>query len=959
MAHLELDGIVRHLHRLAVSQATGELPDRQLLHRFAVHRDQAAFAALVQRHAALVWGVCRRVLHHEQDAEDALQASFLVLARQAATIRKAEALAGWLHGVAYRVAMTAKREAILRRNRANQDTTMPQADPQAEIAWRELQALLDEELQRLPEKYRVPFVLCCLEEKSRAEAASELGWKEGTVASRLAQARKLLQARLTRRGVTLAALLCSLALASQAPVSAALLVPVIRTAVSYASGQASAASGLSARVLSLAEGVTRAMLLGKMKIATALLLTVGILTASAAALAHPAPAPPQAQPSAIVEPAPANKPEKLARADASENQPLQLLITGRVVTANEKPVAGAQVALMVDPFYGIDGRDTNSRLTALVEADHQGTFRIALPQPRQDYQAMHLLVGHPHHTIARYPLPDPYAHRHEATIKLPRVPAQKVVTGRVVDVQGNAVAGALVSLWHNYPPEFARNIKYGPAPVTTNEQGRFRLTGIACDAEAWLIIQHDRYARQDVAVRVGADEVSAALSPARVVEGRVLYEDTGNPVANALLGSTGAPYAATELARVYVGRPDGQFTVLECVTVRSTGVRTDAQGRFRLVNCSDLMVFPPAGQPYLARHRMLDWPKAVINRQVEFKLERGILVRGKVTEAASGRAVAAAQLGYIQRRYENPLFCGGYSDTENFAAEGACLRYRSGPDGSFELVVPPGRGNLLVRAPTPDYWHVETTLWSLGVGIGSPVQRLYPDAVVPLDTKPGAGPLELAVKLNRGVTVSGRLLRPDGKPVGRAYMVCRWYLPVEFNLTYQHGLSIREGRFEVHGCDPETPHPAYFMDSETGCAATVQLGGKGMGPGPQTIRLLPSGSARMRFLDAKGKPVAGYRPYLELVLPRLSPAEKEVKPKDGHMLMLQNRLEGILPWDPKLYGHGGLATVATDAEGRITLSALIPGAPYRLSGTPNWSQQLKTFTVEPGKTLELGDIRTE
>src|SRR5262249_9050508 len=136
MANQPLGTVLRHIRGLAVADGTRGLTDRELLERFRAGRDEAAFAALVQRHAALVWGVCRSVLHHEQDAEDAWQAAFLVLARQAASIRNAEALAGWLHGVAYRVALLARRQAAARRARERQDRTMPPAPPPEQAAWR-------------------------------------------------------------------------------------------------------------------------------------------------------------------------------------------------------------------------------------------------------------------------------------------------------------------------------------------------------------------------------------------------------------------------------------------------------------------------------------------------------------------------------------------------------------------------------------------------------------------------------------------------------------------------------------------------------------------------------------------------------------------------------------------------------------------------------------------------------
>src|SRR5262249_1698539 len=180
--------------------------DRQLLDAYVAANDQAAFTALVRRHGPMVLGVCRRVLQDVHHAEDAFQAVFLVLARKAALLHQGEALTGWLHGVSYRVAMRARRDAA-RRHKHESRVQARTETPAWESGWRELQAVLDEEVGRLTPTYRAAFVLCCLDGLSKPEAARRLGVNENTVSSRLARARKQLQVRLARRGITLSAVL--------------------------------------------------------------------------------------------------------------------------------------------------------------------------------------------------------------------------------------------------------------------------------------------------------------------------------------------------------------------------------------------------------------------------------------------------------------------------------------------------------------------------------------------------------------------------------------------------------------------------------------------------------------------------------------------------------------------------------------------------------------------------------
>jgi RNA polymerase sigma factor (sigma-70 family) len=265
--------ILRHLRSLAARPMI-DRTDRELLRGFAALRDEAAFAAMVRRHGPLVLSVCRRVLRHEQDAEDAFQATFLVLARKATSIQNSDTVGGWLFGVAYRTAMCMRKRAARQRERDQRAALGTPTEPIADASLHELQALLDAEVARLPEKLRLPFVACCLEGRSKAEAARDLGWKEGTVSSRLALARERLRDRLTRRGVTLSAALTALALEQQAAaaVPSALAIATVRGALEPQS--VSGNVGAAARA-SLTAGL-------RFKWAVTVVLVTGLLAAVAA-----------------------------------------------------------------------------------------------------------------------------------------------------------------------------------------------------------------------------------------------------------------------------------------------------------------------------------------------------------------------------------------------------------------------------------------------------------------------------------------------------------------------------------------------------------------------------------------------------------------------------------------------------------------------------------------------------
>ena len=284
MATTPPGAILRHIRNLAAGQKRNEQTDRDLLRAFLTANDQPSFEILVRRHGTMVLRVCRRVLGQEQDAEDAFQATFLVLARQAASIRKRTSLASWLHGVAYRMATNAGRAAARRRKHQRQAVPKTPADPALTAAWQEIQVLLDEEVERLPETVRGPFVLCCLENRSGPEVARQLGLEEGTLWKRLSRARQLLRKRLAQRGVALTTILTATAVATQSAGST--LPPGLLTLTVTAAAPETALSLVSPNVTALMKGMMKTMFIGKLKIVTAVLLALALAATGAGVLAH-------------------------------------------------------------------------------------------------------------------------------------------------------------------------------------------------------------------------------------------------------------------------------------------------------------------------------------------------------------------------------------------------------------------------------------------------------------------------------------------------------------------------------------------------------------------------------------------------------------------------------------------------------------------------------------------------
>jgi len=275
MATTPTNWVIQHV--LAACGRDG-MTDEELLTRFLNGQDDAALAALVRRHGPMVWGVCCRLLRSYHDAEDAFQATFLVLVQKAATLPNREKIGNWLHGVAHQTAVRMRAVAAKRGMRERQATVLPEPTTAEQYVWNDLLPVLDEELSRLPEKYRILIVLCDLEGMTRKEVARQLNLPEGTAASRLAAARAILAKRLARRGIVVASVLLGAVLCQKsawASGSTTVITSTIKAAMLVAAGQAAAAA-ISPTVGALKIGVTKAMFITKIMTGLVVVLVVGL-----------------------------------------------------------------------------------------------------------------------------------------------------------------------------------------------------------------------------------------------------------------------------------------------------------------------------------------------------------------------------------------------------------------------------------------------------------------------------------------------------------------------------------------------------------------------------------------------------------------------------------------------------------------------------------------------------------
>jgi RNA polymerase sigma factor (sigma-70 family) len=268
MPKAKLNDLVAYLRTVFPDPAARDLTDAELLQRFLKHREDTAFSLLVQRHGPMVLSVCRRLLGDSHSAEDSMQATFLVLVRRAASIRSTRSIASWLHGVAQRIALKTRAQIKVRQKREMPLVDEPAVMPRNDIGWQEMYGVLDEEIGRLPEKYRAPVVLCYFEDKSYDQAAKELGWSKSSLAKRLTRARELLRQQLVRQGVAisggvLAMLLCDKVSGAHLP--AMLTIKTVKAAALVATGKSAAGGCLSTGALALAEEAMVGMVTGKAK----------------------------------------------------------------------------------------------------------------------------------------------------------------------------------------------------------------------------------------------------------------------------------------------------------------------------------------------------------------------------------------------------------------------------------------------------------------------------------------------------------------------------------------------------------------------------------------------------------------------------------------------------------------------------------------------------------------------
>ncbi len=967
-----LRSLVRELRQTAEARLLEGLPDAELLERFRAGGDPEAFEAIVRRHGPAVLSACRKVLTSAVDVEDAFQATFLVLLRSAGTVRQGHSLGGWLYGVAHRVALkafaaSARRQRLEQRQRPR-DVELP------DLSWREACAVLHEELDHLPDSYRLPLILCYLEGKSRDEAAQQLGIGEVVLHGRLERGRKQLRSRLTRRGITLSAGLWTV-VASSVPAGGP-PESLVRMTL-----QAAATGRIPAKVAALLHGTTPSMSCGKIIPLAALFLLVTLIAVGLNAPMFGSTAGPTR---VAARPGPAETATESPQEDPQE-QPLE--VKGQVIDPAGKPVAGAKLTLVPRSgkphgFEPVDGPD-------LTGAD--GRFHFSVPRDKvlhkkYDYEDHVLIATAPGY----YPGWDAGPRSADnLLIRLPRDDAK--VAGRILDLEGRPVAKATVRVTEVFTPVAATldslledvkdrrsdrvtllgdpflSLPQRPdalpgatTTATTDADGRFELAGYGKDRVLKAVIEGPNIASTEVLFATRDTEPLRRFTdrenrrrlwtplygtrcvhvapPARLVTGVVRDHSTKRPLAGVVVKSnTIAPHAGIDMRFL-------------AQTV------TDTQGRFTLAGLpkgegNSILVIPGEYEPYIAMRREVPDLEGVGPVSLEFDLVRGVWIEGTVTDKLTGKPKRWSVVEYYPDALENNTVA---------SVPGLPLRYASkhehhpvitGADGKFRIVGLPGHGYLAGYAHESTWRataEIRDGLLRVPRFLDAPVLRAtdrsgegttdeewlpaLPErvrtndfhAVYRINVSASPGPFVRNVTVDPGHRFTVSVVGPDGKPVARAqsFGVERWG-------GWAAEVSPGPGLHEAATYNPAKPRVAFFRSEEKNIVGRLTVPAD-FAAATHTATLEPGVVLVGRVVDARGR----HRPGVRL----------------------------RLDWRPGEYWvaiyAGARGDLMTDGEGRFRINALLPGLKYELDVD---GRSRLPFTLGPAEsgTKDLGDVRLD
>jgi RNA polymerase sigma factor (sigma-70 family) len=985
MTQSKLNDVLWHLRKACEAETVRDLTDAELLERFLSLREETAFALLVQRHGPMVLSVCQRILQDRHAAEDAFQATFLVLVQKAASIRKSSSLASWLYGVAQRIARKTRVRNTAQRSRERRSEPMPRAETLDELTWQELRAVLDEEIHSLPERYRAPIILCYLEGKSYNDAARELGWPKSSLAGSLGRARKILQGRLAHRGIALSAAALAAGLTERvtgAPLPALLLINTVKGATLVAAGKA-ALGPLTAQAIALGEESMKGMLGFKGKVVL-LLLTAG-LAAGGFGLANPqrpGEKPSQdKQAAARSDPLPpsSSAPERVGHAQEKR------MVRGTVLRPDGKPATNATIIRRQQGRKGKTIEDTTLARTGpdgRFEVEHKDTTVLIASAPgfAPDWTGYEFQGG-------------------DLTLRLAE---RALLRGQLVDLEGKPVAGARVKVlavkipaegnlqavvdafrlnpeWISLglPKQLYDQIPSCPTEAKTDTQGKFELEGFGKNWVVELRFEADRIEAAPVHVILANDfdpksvlpspaERAASMSqdsrsavygpkfihparPCHVITGTVTDDATGKPIPDIKVVGT-----ATTIRQFSGGAWDDAVETV-----------TDQEGKYRLTGLPKAKtrhLHLQAGEaPYLDRLIPVADVAAYTPVTVDVKLHRAMVVDGQLLDKVTGKPVKgrAFYLLLESPRIEpflaaNPAYSMEYSITPTGE------RADTDDEGRFKLRIPPYPGVILARAATDRdptarytacrvaeadrkylYQRPKKTDGIIEVGpLSDPKEDLFNThhLIYPVRWENGYAlvhpsvtetTLKVSIGFDPGRTITGKIVDPESHPLAGVKAV-RVQATDERDPT-----RLPTENFTAYAFEPGQTRTLYFWHEPKNLVGTATLrGGQAESP---VVKLQPAATILGRVLDAAGKPLAGMEISFQLANAEPDEAIRQ-----------------------KLHRSEPTRTV-TDKEGRFQLTGMFPGFAFTVFATkPGHRSTAIVFgpvTPKAGEVRDLGEQR--
>jgi RNA polymerase sigma factor (sigma-70 family) len=936
--------------------------DRELLGRFADAGDQAAFGTLFRRHSGMVLGVCRRALSNLQDAEDACQATFVVLARRAKSGRWQPSVANWLYTTARRVARNA-RLAAERRARREKKVAVPEAvQPVDRMTGRELLDILDFELDRLSPAYREPLVLCYLEGLTRDEAAARLGVPPASLKTRLERGRRRLGEALTKRGCVLGAGLLALAATSPAGATPLRLYQAVLAAAAGSPPDAVAklAKGVAA------SGIGKSNWVGLVALVGAVVLGIGFATGRPVAVGQP---PRDAMPAKSR----AAASDRASGSNGAADRGQEITLKGTVFDTDGKPFRGAKLLLAGKGDEPVD--------LGVSDADGRFATRIAV-----DHRPLHVVAK-----AAGFGCDFCYVYANDAPVELHLV-KDHAVRGRIVDTQGRPVPGASVHAleiaayenesldaflveWKKRdffkgPPRARQHLREAPSSLfatTTDARGQFTLDGSG--RERFVVLRLDGAGIADMEIQVlnregfdpkpynqaTLDNMPEGFKKTRwLLDGPELaiVAELEKPIRGIVTAAdTGKPRSGVD---VWLTRNDRQ--ALTPVPVKA---RTDASGRFAIRGARKapaymLEVQGDTDAAYMPRQVYFDDTIGYEPIAVDFRVLKGVIVTGHVRDRSTGEGIpghvmAAVLAGNPYAKQYTEFHLGAHGEPMQITAD----------DGAFRVVTIPGpvllmggaqgsrqqadgrRVPRVYKQPVPDPKYPQYFPKAPSGTIGYSYSCLYlPDGggVVPvqgnycrvLDIKPGTEFVEQDLLLEPSATLKVLVRDAAGKALTGARVAGT--RPED----YFSPDNCRTDTCTVYDLQPGKTRLLVFFHPGQALAGTLMLNGDEKTPVIATLR--PTGSVKGRLVGEDGKPLTG--------------VPIDLKYRDRAAAEMHEDAE----WSrQRLSG----------SDGSFLIETVIPGLAFDLSIGPSSRQRRKltvalkpaaAVTVGPGETKDLGNV---